>query len=90
VLAAAIKAQAQLIVTDNLKDFPPDVLGAWNIEAQSPDEFLHDLVDLDESTVYGAVQRIADSMKNPPGTVDDVLVSLEREGLVETVAALRY
>jgi predicted nucleic acid-binding protein len=89
VLAAAIKAQAQLIVTDNLKDFPADALAGWNVEAQSPDEFLHDLVDIDPQTVYGAVQRIADSMKNPPGTVDDVLASLEREGLVETVAALR-
>lgn len=90
VLAAAIKAQAQLIVTDNLKDFPADALTAWNVEAQSPDRFLHDLVDLDQPTVYGAVQRIADSMKNPPGTVGDVLASLEREGLVETVAALQY
>jgi predicted nucleic acid-binding protein len=89
VLAAAIKAQAQLIVTDNLKDFPADALAGWNVEAQSPDEFLHDLIDLDPQAVYGAVQRIADSMKNPPGTVDDVLASLEREGLVETVAALR-
>jgi predicted nucleic acid-binding protein len=89
VLAAAIKAQAQLIVTDNLEDFPADALAGWNVEAQSPDEFLHDLIDLDPQAVYGAVQRIADSMKNPPGTVDDVLASLEREGLVETVAALR-
>lgn len=90
VLAAAIKSQAQLIVTGNLKDFPCDVLTLWNLEAQAPDEFLHDLVDLDRQAVYGAVQRIADSMRRPPGTVDDVLASLEREGLVETVAALRY
>ncbi|MFI7062588.1 hypothetical protein ACIBL3_16520 [Kribbella sp. NPDC050124] len=79
-----------MIVTDNLKDFPDDALAGWNVEARSPDEFLHDLIDLDRQAVYGAVQRIADSMRNPPGTVDDVLASLEREGLVETVAALRH
>jgi predicted nucleic acid-binding protein len=89
VLAAAIKARAQVIVTNNLKDFPAAALGGWHVEAISPDEFLHDLIDLDQSAVYGSVQRIADSLRKPPGTVADVLDSLEREGLVETVAALR-
>ncbi len=35
VLAAAIKARAQIIVTSNLKDFPPGALAPWNIEAKS-------------------------------------------------------
>ncbi len=39
VLAAAIKAQAQIIVTYNLKDFPADTLGSFGIEAQHPDDF---------------------------------------------------
>ncbi|MGH7750290.1 MAG: PIN domain-containing protein, partial [Candidatus Dormibacteria bacterium] len=46
VLAAAIKARAQVIVTINLKDFPKPALSPWQIEAQHPDEFVHDLVDL--------------------------------------------
>lgn len=89
VLAAAIKAHAQLIITENLKDFPESALTRWNIEAQSPDEFLLDLIDLDQQTVYAQVQRIVDSWKHPPGTVEDVLSSLEHVGMVETVAALR-
>ena len=36
VLAAAIKAGAQVIVTRNLKDFPESDLGPWNVEAKSP------------------------------------------------------
>ncbi|GAB89902.1 hypothetical protein GORHZ_074_00115 [Gordonia rhizosphera NBRC 16068] len=36
-----------------------------------------------------AVQRIADSRGNPPATFSDVLAMLERDGLVESVAALR-
>jgi hypothetical protein len=40
VLAAAVRTGAQTIVTFNLKDFPEEALTPWNIEAQSPDEFL--------------------------------------------------
>jgi hypothetical protein len=40
VLAAAVKAGAQTIVTFNLKHFPEGVLERLGIEAQPPDEFL--------------------------------------------------
>lgn len=89
VLAVAIKANAQVIVTDNIRHFPQDKLSAWNIEAQTADDFVQDLIDLSRQTVYAQVQRMADSWKNPPGTVDDVLNALERTGLVGSVAALR-
>jgi hypothetical protein len=89
VLAAAIRARAQVIVTANLRDFPSDELANWDIDPKSPDEFLVDQIDLSRDTVYAAVQRIADSMKRPPGTLDDVLASLERHGLALSVAELR-
>ncbi|GAA5105242.1 PIN domain-containing protein [Haloechinothrix salitolerans] len=88
VLAAAIKAHAQVIVTSNLRDFPRDALEPWSVEAKDPDAFVLDQIDLRKSLVYGAVQQIADSRCNPPETVQDVLVQLERAGLVESVAAL--
>lgn len=89
VLAAAIKANAQLIVTENTKDFPPGTLSAWNIEARNADDFMLDLIDLNQQTVYAQVQRMADARQNPPGTVEDVLDSLEHVGLLGSVAALR-
>jgi predicted nucleic acid-binding protein len=89
VLAAAIRAGAQVIVTANLKDFPPANLQPWNVEAQSPDQFVRDQISLDRSTVYAAVQQIADSWRNPPGGIDDVLDRLERNGLPLSVAELR-
>jgi predicted nucleic acid-binding protein len=46
VLAAAIRGQANIIVTLNLRDFPADVVGALGIEAQHPDEFVLNLLDL--------------------------------------------
>lgn len=89
VLAAAIKARAQVIVTSNLKDFPAAALAPWDMEVKSPDDFILDQIDLSRETVYGAVQRIADSMANPPAAVLEVLGMLERDGLVEASAALR-
>lgn len=42
VLAAAIRARAQVIVTANLRDFPRETLKSWDIEAKSPDDFVVD------------------------------------------------
>lgn len=89
VLAAAIRARAQLIVTANLRDFPAAVLTQWDVEAVSPDAFVRAQIDLDRDVAYGAITRIADSWRNPPGTPADVIARLERDGLVETAAALR-
>lgn len=89
VLAAAIKTGAQVIVTDNLRDFPVEVLDQWGVEAKSADDFVLDQLHLDAPSVYVAVQQIADAWRNPPGTFGDVLDRLERTGLVASVAFMR-
>ncbi len=55
VLAAAIRAKCEVIVTFNLKDFPPDALEAWQIEAQHPSKFLAGLYSINQGLV---VQRL--------------------------------
>jgi len=89
VLAAAVKAQAQVIVTENLRDFPEQVLGRWNIEAQSADDFVLDRIALHRRIVVEAVLRIADSRRAPPTSFGEVLDALERTGLSRSVAELR-
>jgi len=89
VLAAAIRSGAQVIVTTNLRHFPEAELGQWNVEAKSPDDFVLDQINIDARIVYSCVREIANSRRNPPDTVDDVLAELERAGLVQSVAALR-
>ncbi len=89
VIAAAMYAKAQVIVTRNLRHFPDDVLAPHGIEAKSPDDFILDQIDIDGRIVWACVQQIADSRQNPPETVDDVLRELENNGLVESMAALR-
>lgn len=89
VLAAAIVSGAQVIVTANLRDFPASALKPYAIEAQHPDEFVLNLIDLAPMVVGQVIVEQAASKKKPPMTVDDVLTALERRGLVRSVAMLR-
>lgn len=89
VLAAAIRANAQVIVTANLKDFPAEVLERYGIEAQDPDEFVFHLTDLAPTAVWQVVQEQAASLKNPPRTIGQLLDKLSSTGLVRTAAQLR-
>jgi predicted nucleic acid-binding protein len=77
VLAAAIKCNASVIVTFNLKDFPKDILGPFNIEPLHPDNFIVDLWDLDQAAVLEAAQRQRASLKSPPHNAREYLVRPE-------------
>lgn len=89
VLAAAIRAGADVIVTTNLADFPKATLAKYGIETQHPDEFITHLLELAPNLVCAAARRQRESLKNPPLTVEQYLASLERQGLAQTVASLR-
>lgn len=88
VLAAAIRAQAQVIVTNNVRHFPVASLRKFAVEPLTADEFVLDQVDLSPKTVWSCIQQIADSRRNPPCLPADVLAQLERCGLVRSVAFL--
>ena len=89
VLAAAIRGQADVIVTMNLRDFPSDTIGSFGIEAQHPDEFVLHLLDLAPGAVVAAAQNHRQSLKNPTKTVAEYLETRERHGLIQTVSILR-
>jgi predicted nucleic acid-binding protein len=89
VLAAAIRADADIIVTYNLIDFPAETLARFDIEAQHPDDFLADLLDLAPGLVCAAVKRQREGLQNPPKTAEELLCTLESQGLTQTVARLR-
>lgn len=88
VLAAAIHAKADVIVTFNLRDFPAQTLALFGIEAQHPDEFVTALLDLDLARVCEAVKRQRATLHHPPKTAAELLHALERCGLVQTVTRL--
>lgn len=85
VLAAAIKAGAQIIVTFNLRDFPGEQLG--DIEAQHPDTFVYNLIDLSPRVLAKVIRDMEEDMVTRPG-VDHVLKSLERAGLPQSARAI--
>ncbi len=89
VLAAAIRAEADVIVTFNLRDFPDEVLKKYEIVAQHPDKFIKHLLDLSPSAVCTAAKRQRENLKKPPRTVEEFLQTLEGLGLAQTVATLR-
>jgi hypothetical protein len=88
VLAAAIRAGAQTIVTRNLKDFPADRLAPFGTQAQDPDDFVLGLLNLQGAAVLRVVTEQAADLRNPPRTVEDVLLTLEANGLTRSVAEL--
>jgi predicted nucleic acid-binding protein len=89
VLAAAIRAGADVIVTYNLGDFPADALATYGIEAQHPDEFIAQLLDVAPAVVTSVAKHQREGLKNPPRTVNEFLATLEQQGLVRKVAVLR-
>ena len=89
VLAAAIQGGADIILTFNLKHFPPDALAPYEIEALHPDGFLAGQIELAPSIVCRAANEQRRSLKNPPMDVEAYLGSLERQGLGKTVSAMR-
>jgi len=89
VLAAAIRGQASVIVTFNLRDFPADILAGYGIEAQHPDDFIAQLLDRAPGDVCAAVKRQRESLRHPPKTVEELLTTLESLALVQAVTRLR-
>lgn len=89
VLAAAVAGRCDVIVTQNLKDFPEEALAPFSIEAQHPDEFLCNHLNLAPGIVCGAVRKVRARLLNPPYNVEEYLATLSRQGLVATVGELQ-
>ena len=89
VLAAAIVGACTVIVTKNLKDFPPADLAKLGIEAVHPDTFFLGLLGDDLTAFVTAVRAILGRMKNPRLTIDDYLAQLNKIGMPLLAAALQ-
>jgi len=87
VLAAAIIAKAQIIVTDNLKHFPPEALEPYGLEVQHPDVFLTQLFDNDPESMVEVIRQQAEDLKKPPLTVTKLIDNLEINNRVQEFAS---
>lgn len=89
VLAAAIRSQADVLVTANLKDFPKTSLDLFDVEVQHPDIFINSLLDAYPDEVLIALRSQVANLKNPVKTELEVLDILRRNGLVTSVNRLQ-
>lgn len=80
VLAAAVKAKADVIVTFNLKDFPLDSVEPFDIVVKHPDDFLLDTLSEYGVTVLTEIlQQQAAALKKPPMSLRELLQRLSRQ-----------
>ena len=84
VLAAAIKSNADIIITNNLKDFPKDYLETFGLEAKSADDFLTDTIDLNPEIAIISFRKLVINRKNPNLDAYQVLDGLRKNGLKNT------
>lgn len=80
VLACAIVGGADAIVTNNVDDFPVEVLASFGLEAIELDDFLLDIIDHSPGEVTLVIQEMAHDMKNPAITPREVLHALATAG----------
>lgn len=88
VLAAAIRGRCDVIVTYNLKDFPPDYLRTFDLEAQHPDEFIGHLCNLRPDAVCHAAKLCRGRLCKPPKSVDEYIGTMAQQRLPELVRFL--
>jgi hypothetical protein len=83
VLAAAIATSASVIATDNLTDFPAEILAPHAIQAISADDFIADTIELDPSEAILALRRMRERFKNPALDVAAFIHKSEAQGLLK-------
>lgn len=89
VLAVAIAASADLIVTFNAADFPRATLAEEGLERQDPDQFLHGLWLARPDPVAEAVAEVADTARRLSGEDLPLRPLMKRAKLPRLGRALR-
>jgi predicted nucleic acid-binding protein len=89
VLAAAVRASAEVVVTFNLSDFPEAALKPYDVFAIHPDDFLLDQLDLYPGLTVEVLRQQASAYHRDPTTVLGVLVLLERAGVPQFAGEVR-
>ena len=77
VLAAAIRGRADVIVTSNVRDFPPEACEPYDVDVQTPDEFLRYQWEIgDPDYLLGVLEEWASVLRSPPLTLEELLEKL--------------
>ncbi len=89
VLAAAIRCGAQHIVTENLSDFPAEMLDSFGIKPFGADAFLSRTFDLYLTEALAALRTVRLRYTNPPFSAPAFIMDLTAKGLPTLAARAR-
>ncbi|MBI2748833.1 MAG: PIN domain-containing protein [Burkholderiales bacterium] len=89
VLAAAIRGNADAIVTANVKDFPASVLSRFDVELQTPDHFVLNQMLLQPAPALAALKRMRERWNRPSVSAEAMVSLFEQRQLAQTAAHLR-
>ena len=81
VLAAAIKTNANIIVTNNVKDFPAEYLASFGLTVKNADDFITDTIDLNNDVALEAFRMMVMNRTNPDFDEFEILDRLRSNGL---------
>lgn len=89
VLAAAVRGDAEVLITFNTRDFPEGSTVAYDITIVHPDDFLLDQLDLYPGATMAALRTQACGYKHPEMGVEDLLGRLASAGVSRFAAEAR-
>ena len=89
VLAAAIVGKCSGIVTANVKHFPTAEVGAFNIDVIHPDDFIVNIIDLDQDRALEACRQHRAAMTTSNISAADFLARYELAGLIQAHGRLK-
>jgi len=88
VLACAIQTKASVIVTENLKDFPAEILQSHDIVAIGLDDFIADTLDMAGVEAIAALRTMRERFQNPEIDAEELILRIEKLGLTQTANIL--
>lgn len=88
VLAAALEASVNFLVTANLKDFDSKTVQKFKLKIIHPDRFVTLLISENRKAVAKSFERMVARLKNPPQSKKETLKTLANCGLVESAQQL--
>jgi predicted nucleic acid-binding protein len=89
VLATAIRAGAEHIVTENLRDFPDEKLEPFGVTAVSADDFLASTFQLYPAEALAAMRTMRREYASPSLTPGDFIFDLQAKGLPKLASMLK-
>ena len=88
VVAAAMRGEADIILTANLKDFPASALAPRGLVAEHPDVFLTRLCRESRGRFLDALERVRVRLRNPPLSHEEHITALRQTGLNTTATEI--